>query len=213
MALIVNSPGPRESAAERRRRRQLLQADEVVVEARAAAARRAPRPAPSARRRRARAPAACARRCRRAGAARAGRRSSAAARRSAAARSCPPAGGAGCDGIRSKYFSIFSSTSPVLTSPTIGEHGIVRRVVRLEERLHVGDVRGAEVGHRADHRMLVGGVLVGQLVDRFEGLAVRLVVDAEAPLFLDGVALVVEVLLVIRATTCDRLRETAPRSS
>ena len=43
--------------------------------------------------------------------------------------------------------------------------------------------------------MLVGEVVEGELLDRFERLAVGLVVDAEPALFLDGVALVVEVVL------------------
>ena len=43
--------------------------------------------------------------------------------------------------------------------------------------------------------MLVRRIVVGQRIDHLEGAAVRLVVDAQPPLFLDGVALVVEILL------------------
>ena len=59
----------------------------------------------------------------------------------------------------------------------------------------VVDGRGAQVGHRSDYRVLVGEVLERELVADLERAAVGLVVDAEPPLFLHGVALVVEVRL------------------
>ena len=75
------------------------------------------------------------------------------------------------------------------------DHGVVRRVVGLEERRDVFHRRRAQIRHRADHRVLVREVLVGQLVDDLEGAAVGLIVHAEAALLLDRVDLVVELLL------------------
>ena len=74
------------------------------------------------------------------------------------------------------------------------DDGVVGRVVRLEKRRDVFDRRGVEIGHRTDHRVFVGGVVVGELVAHLERPPVRLVVDAQPPLFLHRVPLVLEVL-------------------
>jgi hypothetical protein len=79
-----------------------------------------------------------------------------------------------------------------------GERGVVGRVVALEERLHVVDLRRVQVGHGADAGVRVGEARRGveqrrRLVD--ERREVGLVVDAHAALFLHRLALVVEVLL------------------
>ena len=72
-----------------------------------------------------------------------------------------------------------------------------RRVVPVVEGLHVLEGGGVQVGHRTDRGMAVG-VLggVGEVEQRFEGLAVGHVVVALALLLLDDVALVVQVGLV-----------------
>ena len=75
------------------------------------------------------------------------------------------------------------------------DDGVVGRVVHMEEVRDVLHGRGAQVGHGADHRMRIGEIRVGELGKRVADLAVRLIVDAEAALFLDGVDLVVEVVL------------------
>ena len=76
------------------------------------------------------------------------------------------------------------------------ERGVVRRVVEVEELLHVRRLPGVQVVHRADDR-----VRVGEAARRVEGavrlleddLHVRRVVDAQPALLLHGLALVVEV--------------------
>ena len=73
--------------------------------------------------------------------------------------------------------------------------GVVRRVVGPEERRDVLDRGGAQVRHRPDHRVLVVEVLVRQVLQHLVGLAVGLVVDALAPLFLHRVDLVLQVFL------------------
>ena len=103
-------------------------------------------------------------------------------------------GGGGCEGIGSKYLRASSCTRGGDVAGD-GDDGVVRRVVGLEERRDVLDRRGVEIVHRSDHRVLVGGIVERELVHRFVGAAVRLVVASLAALFLDGVALVVEVLL------------------
>src|ERR1019366_6827092 len=75
------------------------------------------------------------------------------------------------------------------------QHRVVRGVIRLEELLDVLHRGRIQIGHRPDHRMLVGEVVVHQLVHLFEGLPVRLVVDAQAPFFFDGLPLILQVRL------------------
>ena len=75
------------------------------------------------------------------------------------------------------------------------EEGVARGVVRVVEAARVVERRGAEVVHRADDGVLVRERVVRERVGRLEGRRVRLVVDAQALLFLHGLALVVELLL------------------
>src|SRR2546425_910012 len=76
------------------------------------------------------------------------------------------------------------------------EDGVVRRVVGIEERLHVAQPGGVEVGHRADDRMRVGEA-AGAVERGGEAVGERprvgLVVHPEAALLLHRLALVVEV--------------------
>ncbi len=78
------------------------------------------------------------------------------------------------------------------------QHRIVRRVVDAEELLDVLDGRRVQVFHGADHRMLVGEVIVDQALQNFRRFAVRLIVHAQPALFLHGVALIVQIGLVHR---------------
>ncbi len=103
------------------------------------------------------------------------------------------AGGARLRGNRLEILPHFLERHLRVDVADDAEDGVVGRVVGLEERGDVVHGRGAEVGHRADDRVLVGEVLERELVADFEGAAVGLVVDAEPPFFLHGVALVVEV--------------------
>ena len=77
------------------------------------------------------------------------------------------------------------------------QHGVVRSVVGLEEVVHVGDVRGGEIIHRADDRMAVW-VIRGKHcpLNLLEPGAIGLVVHALATLVLHDFALVVELNLV-----------------
>ena len=76
------------------------------------------------------------------------------------------------------------------------EDRVVRGVVGPEERRHVGQPGGREVGHRADDAVVVGMALgIERLPHRLLGLAVRDVVDRLPALVLDHVSLFVELLL------------------
>ena len=77
------------------------------------------------------------------------------------------------------------------------ERQVVRRVVAAEELLHVVEGRGGQILHAADDRPRVG------MPDRREvhrddlvGASVRRILEALAPLVLDHVALVVQLLLI-----------------
>ena len=75
-------------------------------------------------------------------------------------------GGAGCGGIALEVLPHLLERRLRVDVADDREDGVVRGVVGLEERGDVVDRRRAQVGHRADHRMLVGEVVVRQLVDR-----------------------------------------------
>ena len=75
------------------------------------------------------------------------------------------------------------------------QHCVVRRVVRAEELRNVRDARRIQILHRSDRRMLVGEVVVEHFAEALVCAAVRLVVDAQAPLFLHRVTLIVQLLL------------------
>ena len=76
-----------------------------------------------------------------------------------------------------------------------GYHRVVRRVIDPEKLLHVVDRRGVEIFHRSDRRMRVGRIRKDQLVHPEKRVDVRLIVVTQSLLFLDGVALVVEIFL------------------
>ena len=95
-----------------------------------------------------------------------------------------------------KYFSIHFRACVGSKVARDAEDRVVRDVVGAEERRHVGQPRGRQVGHRADDAVVIR--MIGR-IERFQqpffGLAVRYVVDRLPPLVLDHVALVVELLL------------------
>ena len=82
-----------------------------------------------------------------------------------------------------------------------GQHGVVRRIVNAKEFLDVFDGGRVQILHGADHRMLVGEVIVDQALQYFRCFAVRLIVHAQPALFLHRVALIVQVRLVHRQRT------------
>src|SRR5690606_672265 len=76
------------------------------------------------------------------------------------------------------------------------EHGVVGCVVCAEELLDVLEACRVEVLHRADHRVVIRMIRrIHECLDALVPVAVRLVVDAPAPLVLHDIALVVELLL------------------
>ncbi len=104
------------------------------------------------------------------------------------------AGGSGWRGMLSKLAANLRQRFGGLEVADQNEHRVVRRVIHLEELGNVFDGRGAQIFHRTDHRMLVSEVVVEQLLLPLAALAVRLVINTEPAFFLNGVALVVEVL-------------------
>ena len=95
-----------------------------------------------------------------------------------------------------KYFLIHALGLVGLKIARDAEDRIVRDVVRAEKRRHVGQPGGREVGHRADHAVVIRMIgRIKRLEQRLLGLAIGHVVDRLAALVLDHVALVVEPLL------------------
>src|SRR6185437_10113970 len=67
-----------------------------------------------------------------------------------------------------------------------------------KEVLHIPQRGLIQVTHGADYRVFIGEVVEGEVVDFQIRFAVGLVVNAQSPLFLHRVALVIEVGLVHR---------------
>ena len=68
-------------------------------------------------------------------------------------------------------------------------------VVGFKKLRHVANGCRVQIGHRADRGMFVGEIVVGKVLQNLVGLSVRLIIHAQAPFFLHGVALVVEIRL------------------
>src|SRR6266404_3058135 len=77
------------------------------------------------------------------------------------------------------------------------EHGIVRRVVRFEKGLHVGETGGIEISKISIKIVGVGPIAKGDGRKIEPGkAAVRLVQDIDADFFFDYIALIAEILVV-----------------
>ncbi len=73
------------------------------------------------------------------------------------------------------------------------QYRVVRRIINAKEILDVLHAGGVEIFHGADDRVLIREVIVHGLLRHFFRLAVGLVVDAQPPLFLHCIALIVEI--------------------
>ena len=95
----------------------------------------------------------------------------------------------------SKAFLTRRKASGRLDVPDDRQKRVAGSVVAAVEIPGVGERSRLKVVHRSDDGMLVGKGVVGESVRDLERRSVRLVVHAEALLFLHGLALVVELLL------------------
>jgi hypothetical protein len=101
-------------------------------------------------------------------------------------------------GLARDVVEVFPYQAQRVVAPEVADqaqHRVVRRVVSPEEAADVREARLVEIVHRADRGMLIGEVRVEQLVEVLVRQAVRLIVDAQATLFLDGLPLVVQLVL------------------
>ena len=106
--------------------------------------------------------------------------------------------GCGCDGMLPKYCSHQLLRLGSLEIARDHEHRIVRRVVGLEELRTRRPRWPLQIFERADQRMRALEIAEDQrrpVVD--DGRVVRLVVEAQPPLLLDGFLLVLQILGVM----------------
>ena len=73
------------------------------------------------------------------------------------------------------------------------QDSVVGRIVRLEKLRHVIEARRVQVVHRTHRGVFVREIVVGQVFENFVRFSIRLIIHAQAALFLDGAALVVEI--------------------
>ena len=111
-------------------------------------------------------------------------------------RECRAAPGWSDFGTRPRYCVHERAAPPSSRSRRRAPRRVVRHVVGLEEVAHVVDRRRLEILHAADRRVLVGMHGERLVADDLLQPAVRLVLDAHPPLFLDDLALGLERLLV-----------------